>query len=247
MAKQPAPAAKSSAKAKKPKVKKERFARTKQIIQAYKVIKPQDLKLPYWMVLAGVGAAAVIYAVLLLISGNFYIPIPIALMFGVLGALFIFSVRARRSTYAQAEGKPGAAAWAMGNMRGDWRVTESVAGNAQADLVHRVIGRPGVVLVAEGSPQRVKTLLAQEKKRLSRVVGDTPIYDVIVGDGEGLIPLKKLDKYVMKLPRNIQGAQIRTLDKRLKAVGAPKMPVPQGPMPKGKQMEVNARALRRRG
>ena len=45
------------------------------------------------------------------------------------------------------------------------------------------------MLVGEGAPHRVAALLAQEKKRVARVVGDTPIYDVIVGDGEGEVPL----------------------------------------------------------
>ena len=74
------------------------------------------------------------------------------------------------------------------------------------DAIHRVVGRPGIILVGEGAPHRVKPLLAQEKKKLSRVVGDTPIYDVIVGNDEGQMPLKKLNQYLIKLPRNISAA-----------------------------------------
>ena len=88
-------------------------------------------------------------------------------------------------------------------MRGQWRVTPGVAGTTHLDAVHRVIGRPGVILVAEGAPHRVKSLLAQEKKRTARVVGTTPIYDIVVGNEEGQIPLGKLQRHLMKLPRNI--------------------------------------------
>jgi hypothetical protein len=131
-------------------------------------------------------------------------------------------------------------------MRGDWRVTTAVAGNSQLDAVHRVLGRPGVMLIAEGVPQRVKGLLAQEKKKVARVVGSVPIYDIVVGEEEGQVPLKKLGSHVMKLPRNITAGQVNTLEKRLAALGGVRMPIPQGPMPKGANLSVSQRTLRRR-
>ena len=51
------------------------------------------------------------------------------------------------------------------------------------------------------------------------MVGDTPIYDIIVGNDEGQIPLRKLNSYLMKLPRNITSAQVGDLDNRLTALG----------------------------
>src|SRR5699024_10362051 len=107
-----------------------------------------------------------------------YLFIPIAVMLGVLAALIVFGRRAQASAYHQVEGQPGAAAWVLDGMRGDWRVTAGVAGTPQFDAVHRVLGRPGIVLVGEGSPTRVRSMLAQEKKKVARVVGDTPIYDI---------------------------------------------------------------------
>ena len=55
--------------------------------------------------------------------------------------------------------------------------------------MHRLVGRPGIVLVGEGAPHRVRGLIAQEKKKIARIAGDTPIYDIIVGTGEGDIRL----------------------------------------------------------
>jgi hypothetical protein len=132
-------------------------------------------------------------------------------------------------------------------MRGNWQVTAGVAGTPQMDAVHRVLGRPGVVLVAEGNPNRVRGLLAQEKKRVSRVVGDTPIYDIIVGDDAGQVPLRKLSSHVTKLPRNITAGEVNALNKRMSAMGGQRMPVPGGPLPGGKQMTVSQRQVRRRG
>ena len=132
-------------------------------------------------------------------------------------------------------------------MRGDWRVTSGVAGTTQLDAVHRVLGRPGVILVAEGVPARVRNLLAQEKKKVARIVGDTPIYDILVGDDEGQVPLRKLSAHVTKLPRNLTAAEVNALGRRMSALGGPRMPVPGGPLPGGKSMSVSQRQVRRRG
>ena len=123
-------------------------------------------------------------------------------------AMIIFSRRVQANVYKQAEGTPGAAAWSLqNNLRGKWRITPAIAGTSHMDAVHRAIGRPGIILVGEGAPHRVKPLLAQEKKKIARVVGDTPIYDVIVGNEEGQTPLRKLNQYLMKLPRNISAGR----------------------------------------
>jgi hypothetical protein len=95
-----------------------------------------------------------------------------------------------------------------------------------------VVGRPGIVLVAEGASNRSRNLIGAEKRALARVVGDTPVYDVTVGDGEGQIALKDLEKHFMRLPRNIKPAQVNALDARLKALRTNSaMPIPKGPMP----------------
>ena len=173
--------------------------------------------------------------------------LPLAVLTGGLAALIVFGRRAQGSAYRQVEGQPGAAAWVLEGMRGDWRVTSGVAGTAQLDAVHRVLGRPGVILVAEGAPSRVRNLLAQEKKKVARIVGDTPIYDIIVGDDDGQVPLRKLSAHVMKLPRNLSPAEVNSLGRRLSAMGGGRMPVPGGPLPGGKQMSVSQRQVRRRG
>ena len=92
----------------------------------------------------------------------------------------------------------------------------------------------------------MRPLIAQEKRRIAKVVGDTPIYDITVGDDEGQVPLKKLSSHVMKLPRNLDGAEVNSLGKRMAALGGARMPIPGGPMPGGKQMTVSARQMRRR-
>ena len=102
------------------------------------------------------------------------------------------------------------------------------------------------MLVAEGAPHRVKTLLAQEKKRVARVVGDTPIYDVIVGNDEGQIPLRRLQQHIMKLPRNIRRPD-GPLENPPGGAGQPRRgALPKGPLPQGAKMRNVQRTIRRR-
>lgn len=236
---------------KAPKEKKERFARAKEIGQAYKLLKPNDRMLGAWIGLAAFAGLVLGFILPNLFTGFDTLGIIFGVVLGLLLAflfgMLVFGFRARRTTFAQAEGRPGAAAWAMEQMRGDWRIKQGVSASMQQDLVHRVVGRPGVVLVGEGTSGRLPGLLAQEKKKVARVIGETPIYVFTVGEGEDRIPLKKLNSTIMKLPRNITGAQIRAVEKRLLAVGTSEPPLPKGPMPGGRQMAISNRQMRRKG
>jgi hypothetical protein len=178
--------------------------------------------------------------------GQQWIALPLGVTLGGLGAIFIFGRRVQRNVFAKAEGQPGAAAWALENLRGGWKVTPAVAGTTQLDAVHRAIGRPGVVLVAEGAPHRLKPLLAQEKKRVARLIGDVPIYDVTVGSGEDQVSLAKLPRHLAKLPRNVDKAQIAVLENKLAILATRGAAMPKGPMPPGAKMRNVQRAVRRR-
>ena len=181
---------KKAAKAEKRVAGKER---RKQLWQAFQMQRKQDKKLLPYMIGALVGTAAVLTLALMWFL-PWWMVLPLGIVLGALLAMIIFSRRVQKSVYKQAEGTPGAAAWSLqNNLRGTWRITPAVAGNTHLDAVHRVIGRPGIILVAEGAPHRVKPLLAQEKKKIARIVGDTPIYDFIVGNEEGETTLRKLE------------------------------------------------------
>jgi hypothetical protein len=215
------------------------------IRQAYTLTAKNDPKLPWLMLISFVVVAGVVELLGILFSSPFLF-LPLAIITGVLAAMIVFGRRAQGSAYRQVEGQPGAAAWVLEGMRGDWRVSSGVAGTQQLDAVHRVLGRPGIILVAEGQPSRVRPLLAQEKKKVARVVGETPIYDIMVGDDEGQVPLRKLSAHVTKLPRNLTAAEVNSLGRRMSALGGARMPVPGGPLPGGKSMSVSQRQVRRR-
>jgi Domain of unknown function (DUF4191) len=241
------PRGKAGNKGKAAKAKGPRFAQLKQMVQVFKFARERDRMLPLWMGLAFIAGAAVIFLVAVLAKIALFVAIPLAVIFGVLAAVLIFGRRVQKLQYGMVEGQPGAAGAIIENMRGGWRVTQAVQLTSQLDVVHRVLGRPGVVLVGEGQPNRVRPLIAQEKKRVARVAGDTPIYDVLIGDGEGQVPIRKMNRYLIKLPRNLTQAQVTTLEKRMAALGGTKSaPLPKGPMPTRARLSGMERTLRRR-
>src|SRR3954454_24044913 len=164
----------------------ERSGRVAQMRAVWSMTRKADPRLP----LLVLGPALLVLAVLVVVGILIGHPVYLSIL-GVLGALLtgtaLFGRRATSTMYAQVEGQPGAAASVLQTLRGDWRTTPAVAFNRNMDLVHRVIGRPGVVLVGEGSITQLRQLITDQKRRVGRVAPDTPIYEVLVGDGEGQV------------------------------------------------------------
>jgi hypothetical protein len=155
----------------------------------------------------------------------------ITLPFALLITTIVFSRTAERAAYSSIEGQPGAAASVMMAIRKGFTTTPAVAVNKNQDMVHRALGRPGVILVAEGG-YAVRALIADERRRMERFVPGVPVTIVVVGDGEDQVPIAKLQKHLRKLPKTISPAQVREVRNRLKAVGGMNLPLPKGPMPK---------------
>ncbi len=183
-------------------------------------------------IFVGVIALAVIIG---LVTGTVVFLAPLGVVLGLMGAMIVFGRFAQSAQYSTIAGQPGAAAAVLQSMRGNWTVTPAIAANKSMDIVHRTVGKPGVVLVGEGSPNRLPSLLAAEKKRVSRVALDVPIYDLQVGDEEGQIPIRKLQRHIMKLPRNLKGPAVLDLNYRLKALPQ-SLQMPKGPMPRQGRM-----------
>jgi hypothetical protein len=184
----------------------------------------------------GIALGVIALAVVLgLVTGTAPFLIPLGVLLGLMGAMIAFGRFAQAAQYSTIAGQPGAAAAILQSMRGNWTVTPAIAANKNMDIVHRTVGRPGVILVGEGSPSRLPSLLAAEKKRVSRVALDVPIYDIQVGDEQGQIPIRRLQRHIMKLPRNLKGPAVADLNYRLKALPQ-SLQVPKGPMPRSGRM-----------
>ena len=213
----------------KPEEKVSFGTRLKQIGQVFAFTAKQDK----WFVPLLVAAVLIPLAltVLVVLLGWGLVWIAIGIMITLLSALIVLNLRSNSAMMNVAEGQPGAAAQIVENMRGDWRVRPAASSTTQFDMVHIVIGRPGVILLGEGQAQRVRNLMGQEKRRLSKVIGNAPMYDYMIGKGEGELSIRKLRTTVMKLPRNLTGKDVNALDKRLGALMArPQMP--KGAIPK---------------
>lgn len=211
--------------------------RLKQIAQTYKMTRRADPRIGLIIAAVGIVTFGVFLAIGFLIGHPIYLGI-LGFVLAFLAMAIVFGRRAERAAFGQMEGQPGAAAAVLDKIGRGWTTTPAVAMNRSQDVVHRTVGKAGIVLVAEGNPNRVKSLLAAEKKRMARVVSDVPVHDVIVGTGANEVPLKKLRTTLMKLPRVLQGPQVTATNDRLRAMGdlMSNMPLPKGPMPKGMRM-----------
>lgn len=183
------------------------------------------------VVVVTILAAGVAFALGMLLTGAI-----LGVILALLAALIAFTVvtgrRGQAAAMTRIEGQPGAAYAILQSLRGDWRVTPAVAFNRNQDLVHRVIGRAGVILVAEGSGARARELMSGELRKVRRVIGpEAPLHDIVVGDGDGQVPLRRLQVHIMKLPRTLKPREVNAVESRLKAVGGTAMPLPKGPVP----------------
>jgi hypothetical protein len=207
--------------------------RISQIVQSYQMTKKGDRWIG--LVLLGVfllaGAAG--FALMLLVMDSLVISIVFGILLGSLMAMIIFGRRAQRAALAQIEGQPGAAAAALGLLRRGWKTDAAIGFTKQQDVVHRLVGPPGIVLIGEGNPNRLKPLMSSERRKHERVVAETTITEIIVGDGPGEVPLRKLVRHVSKLPRTLKPAAMTDVLARLKALDANRsnIPLPKGPVP----------------
>jgi hypothetical protein len=224
----------------KDKTASEKTGRIQQFRQTYQLTKKTDPRIGLWILGAFlvVGALGfVVFEFLLPSKGTIGLVMAIvgALLFGSLAALIIFGRRAQKSAYAQMEGQRGAAGAALRMLRRGWRVYEEpIAVTKQMDVVYRVVGPPGIVLIGEGSsPNRLRQLMVSERRKHERVASEVPIHEVVVGNGEGEVPLPKLVRYVQKLGREVKPAEMTDILNRLKALDANRsaIPMPKGPVP----------------
>lgn len=222
--------------------------RLRQIRQAYQITKKSDkhiglILLAWFLVVGGVfgGVSTLFFG-----TSTFGIILSVffGLLTGLLAMLIVFGRRAERSAYAQVEGQPGAAAGALQMLKKGWNTKPAVGFTKNQDVVHRVLGRPGIILVGEGNPARVRQLLQTEAKKHARIAGEVPITTIVVGDGADEVKLTKLIKHVRKLPKKIKPAEMTGMISKLRALDAmrPPVPMPHGPMPTS--MKGSRKAMR---
>jgi hypothetical protein len=213
---------------KEAKIKTPRFQAFRDAYSVTKAVKP-------WIGIALIAIFAVVLVVGISLGILFnhpiyggFVTIPLAL----LAAMFFFTRIAGSAAYSSIEGQIGAGASVLMAIRKGWTTTPAVAVNRQQDMVHRSVGRAGIVLTGEGG-FALRQMMQDEKKKSERFAPGVPITEVYVGDGDGQVPIRKLQKHLTKLPKKLSAHQMREVRARLKAVGGLSLPIPKGPMPKG--------------
>ena len=196
---------------------------------AYRLVKKDSPLAVFWCLLVFV----LILTFGVIIGYNLDHPIYagfLSLPLAFLAAFFLFTRYANTAAFSSIEGQIGAGASVLMSIRRGFLTTPAVNVNRNQDMVHRVSGKAGIILVGEGG-FGVKSLMQDERRKMERFLSGVPVTEVIVGDGEGQVSIRKLQKHLKKLPKKLSTVQLREVRARVKSVGGLNLPMPKGPMP----------------
>ena len=132
--------------------------------------------------------------------------------------------------FGQIEGRPGAVGAVLKNgLRGNWTTSEMPTGvNPKTqDAVYRAVGKPGVVLIAEGPKERVARILGEEQRKVKRIVPNVPIHVLEIGP-DSRLELRKLTKSMRRLKKTLSRAEVMAVANRLTSLGQASLPIPKG-------------------
>jgi hypothetical protein len=218
---------------KKPKVKKEP-GRIKQLWQVYKLTAKADKNFVPLGILSFVGPMAAGIVIILL----FFMDSPLSIflwsvstvLFSILLALGVLSRRAERAAFMRISGQPGAVAAVLtATLKRGYSTSDMpVAVDPKSrDAVYRAVGRAGVVLIGEGSSARLRQIVEDEKRKVSRAIPGVTVSVLSVNDQPGSVPLHALTKAIYKLKKTLSRAEISVVNKRLAGLGL-NIPIPKG-------------------
>ncbi|MDR1214731.1 MAG: DUF4191 domain-containing protein [Propionibacteriaceae bacterium] len=208
------------------------WGRVRQIVETFKMTRQHD-KPMLWLVLGSAVASLAVGVVVGLAVGPLWAWLPMGIMLAALSAMTVLAWRARLAAYKRFDGQPGSAEVAMNLLPKKWLKSPAISLTRYQDVVHRVVGPPGIVLIGEGQAGRVRQLLATETKKHESVRQGVPVTTVVVGKESNQVPLNRLNRHLRQLPKAVRQSQVSELQSRLKALDAarPKMPLPRGPLP----------------
>jgi hypothetical protein len=210
--------------------------RVKQLWQIFLMTKKTDKALVPMLILtliapiaAGIGAAILISAGSIL---TLILYIVTGLMLSLLLTLVVLGNRAERTAYQQISGQPGAVGAVLRSaLRRVWQASEfPVAVNPKTqEAVYRAVGKPGVVLIAEGPQSKTKKMLDDERRAVLRAVPDIPVHYVFVGPDADSTPLHKLSKKLNSFDNSLRKAEVLAVSHRLNSLSrGGSLPIPKG-------------------
>lgn len=148
----------------------------------------------------------------------------------ILVGLIIMSRHAEIVAYNRIEGQPGAVGAVLDNgFRRGWITSSTpVAVNPKTkDLIYRVVGPAGIVVIGEGVRSSLQVLFNEERRKLTKVAHGVPATFITVGKEEGSVRLSALRKNIVKLKRVMRPREIRVVHQRLSTMSM-NAPIPKG-------------------
>lgn len=223
--------------------------RLKQMFEVFKYTQEVDRSTLPLMILAVVGAIAVGVLLTVLIFDSPWYGIFMGLAVGVLIAMIILARKAERAAFDRIKGQTGAALAAMQSIRRGWNVEdEPVQIDPRSQkMLFRASGRAGIAVVAEDSTGISMKLLEKERRSIRRVLqhDNVPVHQIVVGDGEGEVPLHKLPTYMQRMKKQLTKQESAQVTKRLNALHRSlRQQVPKGVDPM--RARPNRKAMRGR-
>ncbi|MCL1838126.1 MAG: DUF4191 domain-containing protein [Propionibacteriaceae bacterium] len=237
--------AKAAKQAKKTSNDPKDWGRMKQLRETLKITLEVDPAAKWW-IFGAAGITLAVFVVLSFFLTPFWMWLILGVGFALIAAMFMLTDRAKKSTYKRFKGQPGSAEVALGMLnKKQWTYTSPITVNKQMDVVHRVVGKAGILLIGEGSAARLKPMLSSEQKRHEQIAYQVPVTTILMGNDAGQVPLEKLENHIKKLPKTIRPLQINEVKKRLQALDSVRqmLPMPKGPMvmPKGANKAMRGR------
>lgn len=155
--------------------------------------------------------------------------VTLGLVTGVLVVLIVLGRLAQKMVYNQLNGQPGAVGAILKNsIRRSWVANETpIRITKQQDAVYRTVGRPGIVIITEGTISRVASLGEDARKEAARIVPGVPISILHVGT-EGL-RIHDMTKAMYALPKGVNRAEQQVIASRLASMTkSPLSSIPKG-------------------
>ena len=207
--------------------------RIRQIIDVLVLVIKRDRLALLWLILGTFGPIAAGIAFAIMATGGEPISFVVSIIFGVLagllGFLIVLGQLTQRLMYSNLQGQAGAVSALIKNqLRRSWRGNDTpIRMNKNQDIVYRVVGKPGVVIVSEGVRSRVAPLVEDARREVQRIVPGVPVNLLHVGS-DGLT-LKEFFPALYKIKGRVRPAEIVVVSNRLNSIAK----TPASMMPKG--------------
>jgi len=184
----------------------------------------------------GIGFFIALSILGFIMSGGFIIGIALWIVLGLatayLSTLLMITRATHKAVFKKYQNEPGRLSLVVGSLtRRTFKGTnQPVAINPRTkDMIFRVVGPAGVILMGEGAPTSTKAMLEDERRKVQRMANGVTVTTFYCSESDGGVPLLKMDKAVRALKRTMNKQEIFAVQNRLAAMDVRSgLPIPKG-------------------